>query len=110
MPMSGHHAMKKFERSFLNLPRAKRVADVQDDARVRLTVVLKPAEPIHPGDYAGGRGVNRAEFTQRHATSESIIDAVVRFAQAHGLEVEAIQPERHRVKLVGTYAQACAAF
>jgi kumamolisin len=107
---SHHQTMQAFVPSFSGAPDGERVAEVDDTGTVHLTVVLKPAEAIEPRQYAGGYNLSHAEFAQRHGSRTATIDSVVQFARAHGLEVEAIQPERHRVELVGTYAQARAAF
>ncbi len=108
--MPNHHRMQRFARSLHRKPRATRVGEVDNEGTVHLTVVLKPAEAIQPRQYAGGRGLSRAEFGKLHGTRQATMEAVARFAGEHGLSVEAMQPERHRIKLVGTYAQARAAF
>ncbi len=101
--------MRAFVRSYREAPRAARVADVDPSATVHLTVVLKPDAAMHPASYADG-GMTREEFRSRHSTGEPVLDRVAAYARAHGLQIEASEPEQHRVKLVGTYAQACAAF
>ncbi len=101
--------MRAFVRSYRGAPRAARVADVDDAATVHLTVVLKPDRAMHPLDRAANP-LTREEFRLRHSTSQAVVDQVASYARAHGMQVEAIEPAQHRVRLVGTYAQARAAF
>ncbi len=101
--------MRPFARSFREAPRDPRVADVDDGATVRLTVVLRPATPIDPARCVGA-AMSRTAFGERHATSQAVLDRVAAYARAHGMRVEAADPARHCVKLSGTYAQARAAF
>ncbi len=101
--------MRAFVRSYREGPRAKRVADVDNAATVHLTVVLKPDRAIHPMDCIG-RALTRAQFSARHATSQAVLDQVAAYARSHGMQVEALEPAQHRVRLSGTYAQARAAF
>ena len=102
--------MQPFARSFRDVPRAaRRVGDVDPAATVRLTIVLKPEQAIHPASYAGAC-LSRDQFRVRHGTSQSVLDRVAAFAKSFGLQVEQSDEARHRVKLTGTYAQARAAF
>jgi kumamolisin len=101
--------MHRFARSFKRPPTASRVADVDPQATVRLTVVLKPAQPVAVQDYFDGSCISHAEYRRRHATPASVIELVRAHATAHGLTATH-QPGTHQVVLTGTYAQAIAAF
>jgi kumamolisin len=100
----------KMPRSFRHKPRAERVADVEDDKTVHLTVVLKPGSPLQPEMHAGGSGITRAEYAARYGTPRDVMDRVIEYATSHGLRVEEADAARHIVKLAGTYAQARSAF
>jgi kumamolisin len=102
--------MKPHPRSARPAPPSKPIAVVDDNAPVRLTVVLKPATPFDPQHFVMGRGLARDEFRARHSTAAAVIDRLTTFATAHGLAVEHADATRNLVKLAGTYAQARSAF
>jgi kumamolisin len=102
--------MHKFTRSFRSAPDAPRVADVDDSAPVRLTIVLKPAQPVVPERHFRGAFLSHQEYRDKHATAPDIVAQLRRFAESHGLTVESATPGTNQVVLTGTYKQARAAF
>ncbi len=102
--------MHRFERSYLKAPVARRVADVDDSAKLRLTVVLKPAQPVVPEHHFHGRALSHAEYKARHGTEASVIARLRHFAESHGLAVVNADPATNQVILSGTYRQAREAF
>jgi kumamolisin len=101
----------KFLRSFRNAPVAKRVADVDDAAPLRLTIVLKPSQPVDPLRHVrGGAALSHAQYKAQHGTDTKVIEQLRHFATAHGLHMEPPDPGMNQVVLTGTMKQGRAAF
>ncbi|HEY6431106.1 MAG TPA: protease pro-enzyme activation domain-containing protein, partial [Acetobacteraceae bacterium] len=91
---------------YVKPPAAPRLRDVEWDAPVRLTVVLKPRDL--PAEI--GAPVSRADYAARYATPQPIIERLTAHARSHGLTLESADAAHHLVRLSGTYAQASSAF
>ncbi|MFI4975512.1 MAG: protease pro-enzyme activation domain-containing protein [Caulobacterales bacterium] len=109
-PAAASNQVQKAPNSFRSAPRHPRVGEADPTRTVHLTVVLKPELPIVPARYAGGRGLGREEFRSLHAARDTTVSRVAQFASQYGLTVEKADAGQHIVKLVGTLAQATAAF
>jgi kumamolisin len=102
--------MHKVTRSLRDEPNAKRVGDVDDNAVVRLTVVLKPSTPVEIEHHLHGTFLSHSEYKVKHSTDAAVIGQLRTFATSHGLRVESAEPETNQVVLTGTFKQARAAF
>ncbi len=102
--------MSKFRASYRDAPKATKVADIDPEGMVELSVVLHPAAPVQAEDYAGGRCLSHVEYRQRHGTKDDVLGRVRDVARKHGLLVVSEDAGAHVMKLRGTYAQAMAAF
>ncbi len=102
--------MSKFLASYRDAPNTAKVADVDPDGVVELTVVLRPGTPVTAEAYGGGRGLSHEEYRQRHGTKDEVLGRVREVARKHGLLVVSEDAAAHVMKLRGTYAQAMAAF
>jgi kumamolisin len=102
--------MHKFASSLRDEPDAKRVGDVDDNGHVRLTVVLRPGQAVVPEHHFHGEALSHTEYKARHSTDAATIAQLRRFAEAHGLQVEAAAADTNQMVLTGTYKQARAAF
>ena len=102
--------MSKFLASYRDAPKTAKVADVDPDGVVELTVVLKPSAPVEAEAYGCGHGLSHAEYRQRHGTKDEVLARVREVARRHGLLVVSEDAGAHVMKLRGTYAQATAAF
>ena len=91
---------------YVKPPAAPRLRDVELDAPVRLTVVLKP----HGLPAEIGPPVSRADYAARYATPQPVIERLTAYARSHRLTLESADAARHLVRLSGTYAQASSAF
>ena len=100
--------MAKLEASYRDAPPGDR-ADLDGSQPILVTVVLRPSSPV-ASNFTGGPGISHEEYRSRHATSQSVIDQVTKFAAEHGLSVDSTDAGAHVVKLRGTYDQAVAAF
>ncbi len=100
------HRLQVFPRSFRTGPEGTRLRDVDGAAPIQLTVVLRPQTAIEPA----GPVLSRVDFGRRHGTRQASVDALVAYAQSHGLRVVQADAASHRVVLAGTYAQAGSAF
>src|SRR5579875_3494327 len=96
------HHLQALAASFCMEPAVQRTGDVAGSEPIRLTIVLKPHQPINPR----GPRLSRHEYGHRHATRQAVIDRLVEYVQGHGLVVEHASAEQHSVRLSGTYAQA----
>ncbi len=102
--------MQKFSDSYRSEPGGTRVADVDEGAHLRLTVVLKPDQPVVPEHHFHGSSMSHAEYKVRHSTNARVIARLRAFAEAQGLHVDSALPETNQVILSGTIRQARAAF
>jgi kumamolisin len=102
--------MPAFRQSFRHEPKEQRLSDVDPAAIVHLTVVLKPASKVDVAAHAGGPGLSRAAYVEKHGTPPDVMKRVAEFAARFGLTLVSADPGTHDVKLSGTYAQAVAAF
>jgi kumamolisin len=102
--------MSKFRASYRDAPKATKVAEIDPEGMVELSVVLQPGAPVKAEDYAGGRCLSHAEYRQRHGTKHEVLARVRDVARKHGLLVVSEDAGAHVMKLRGTYAQAMAAF
>ncbi len=103
-------AMERFDRSFRPPPAAEHVGDVDPNAMVRLTVVLKPAAPFRPESHSVGRGLTRDEFDKYHATADQVFNELEAFAKQHGMQLEQRDPAGNTAILTGKYGDAMRAF
>lgn len=103
--MARHH-LQALAPSFCMEPAEARIGDVAGSEPIRLTIVLKPHQPIAPL----GPRLSRQEYGHRHATRPAVIERLVDYVRAQGLTVEHASGEQHCVRLSGTYAQAQSAF
>ena len=101
--------MHKFLRSFRPAPEAPRVADIDPNAQIQLTVVMHPAEPVTTSQHVAGNFLTHAEYRQRHATAPTVITRLEAYARQHGLKIT-YTPGTNQMLLTGTYAQAMQAF
>jgi kumamolisin len=102
--------MSKFRASYRDAPKATKVAEIDPEGMVELSVVLRPGMPVQAEEYAGGRGLSHAEYRRRHGTKDEVLARVRDVARKHGLLVVSEDAGAHVMKLRGTYAQAMAAF
>lgn len=100
------HHLQTLPTSFRMAPEMRRSGDIDGSEQARLTIVLKPHQPLEPM----GLRLTRAEYGRRHGTHQSVIDRLVAYAQGHGLTVEHASGAEHCVRLSGSYAQARSAF
>ncbi len=94
------------------LPAAARVVGAMPpDEVMRVSVIVKRKQPL---DLAGlgGRHVSRTEFNSKYAASAEAFDELRRFAEQHGLSVDANASslDRRTLVLTGTAAQMQQAF
>lgn len=94
------------------LPAAARVVGtVPPDELIRVSVIVKRKQPL---DLAGldGRHVSRNEFNSKYAASVEAFDELRKFAEQHGLSVDASASSlaRRTLVLAGTAAQMQQAF
>ena len=99
--------MRQLSASFRVAPAGERVGDVDDADPIRLTVVLKPGEPVRP---ASGGILSHAQYREQHGTSDAVLRQVEAYATSHGLRVVEASAAKHAVRLEGTVGQARAAF
>jgi kumamolisin len=102
--------MSVFRESHLKAPATEQVADIDPNAMVDLSVVLKPGAPVDPTLHTGGRVLSHAAYRQRHGTHEEVLERVRAVARRNGLIVTFEDAGAHLMKLRGTYEQAMAAF
>ena len=102
--------MPAFHASHRHAPAETRVADVDMQAEVQITIVLRPGVPHGPEIYAAGPGMSHAAYARKHSTRAAVMHDVRTFAESFGLHVMHADAGAHVVKLRGTYAQAIAAF
>jgi kumamolisin len=102
--------MSAFKASHKHAPHGTRVADVDQDSMVELSVVLNPSATVEPAEFAHGARLTHAEYRDRHGTSQKVLDRVRAVAARHGLTVLSEDAAGHLVRLRGTYRQAIAAF
>ncbi len=102
--------MDKFAKSLRDEPDATRVGDVDDNNHVRLTVVLRPGQPVVPEHHFHGEALSHAAYKARHSTDAGAIAQLRGFAESHGMRVESAAPDMNQMILTGTYKQARAAF
>ncbi|MBW4023992.1 MAG: S8/S53 family peptidase [Proteobacteria bacterium] len=100
------HHLQALAASFRMEPDARRSGDVSGSEPIRLTIVLKPHQPIDPL----GPRPTRGEYEKRHGTRQAVMDRVMEYARGQGLTVEHANAASHSVRLSGTYAQAQSAF
>lgn len=100
------HHLQALAASFRMEPDARRSGDVSGSEPIRLTIVLKPHQPIDPL----GPRLTRGEYEKRHGTRQAVMDRVMEYARGQGLTVEHANAASHSVRLSGTYAQAQSAF
>lgn len=101
--------MRQLSASFRTAPAGQRVGDVDDADPIRLTVVLKPGEPIKTAPAAGGI-LSHAQYQAQHGTPDAVLQQVAAYATSHGLRVVEASSAKHAVRLEGTVGQARAAF
>ena len=99
--------MRQISASFRHAPDGERLGDVNDAEPVRLTVVLRPGEPIRP---AIGGILTHAQYQAQHGTSAEVLEQVSAYATSCGLRVVEASSSKHAVRLEGTLGQARAAF
>jgi kumamolisin len=102
--------MSVFKPSYRDAPKTAKVAEVDPEGTVELSVILHPGTPLNPEQHAGGRGISHDEYRRRHATKDEALGRVREVARKHGLLVVSEDASAHVMKLRGTYAQAIAAF
>ncbi len=102
--------MSVFEASHREAPETPKVAEVDPNATVELSVILRPASPVDPTSYAGGNILTHEQYKHRHGTGQDVLDRVRAVASKHGLHVISEDAGAHLVRLRGTYAQATEAF
>jgi kumamolisin len=94
------------------LPAAARVVGATPPNEVmRVSVIVKRKQPLDLANL-GGRHVSRTEFTTKYAASVEAFDELRRFAEQHGLSVDANASslDRRTLVLTGTAAQMQQAF
>lgn len=79
-------------------------ADPEDEATVTVVVRSRSADPPSPGS------LSREEFARQYGADADDVEAVVRFARAHGLTVVERSEARRSVILRGTVAHMNEAF
>jgi kumamolisin len=98
---------------------ARRTSDAPDDARLRVTVVVRrkagaevglPPSPPAATDPASSRAELRRRLADEAGADQADVDAVVHYATAAGLRVLETDLATRRVALEATVAQASAAF
>ncbi len=100
-----------FRASFHHEPAfAVRTGDVDMQAKVDLTIVLRPGAPLDAATHCGGPGMSRDTYKALHGTPEYVIDRVREVARRYDLSVVSTDAAAHVVKLRCTYAQAIHAF
>ncbi|MGI8753250.1 MAG: S53 family peptidase [Acidimicrobiales bacterium] len=83
-----------------------RAGDVDPGTRTTITVYLRPAAVVEPGDQP----LSRDEFAARHSSRIEDVQAVEAFASEFGLTVTAIDRTRRAVVLEGTLDDLARAF
>ena len=94
------------------LPAAARVVGAMPpDEVMRVSVIVKRKQPLDLASL-GGRHVSRTEFNSKYAASAEAFDELRRFAEQHGLSVDANASslDRRTLVLTGTAAQMQQAF
>jgi kumamolisin len=102
--------MSVFRASHLNAPATGQVADIDPEATVDLSVMLKPGASLEPQEHYRGHPLSHAEYRQRHGTKQDVLSRLRGFARKYGLIVTFEDAGAHLVKLRGTYRQAMEAF
>jgi len=103
-------SMSVFQPSYRDAPNSPKVADIDLNGTVDLTIVLHPGAPLEPEKHAGGHGLSHAAYRTRHGTKPEAMARVAAMARHYGLKVMSEDAGAHVVKLRGTYRQAVAAF
>jgi kumamolisin len=110
------YALKGSERQ--PMPVARAVGKADPNERLEVSVILRHSagDALHEkvqklarGDRSGGH-IKREEFAQEFGARQADIDAVTKFAAAHGLAVVETDQARRTVVLSGTVAAFNAAF
>ncbi|HET9101034.1 MAG TPA: S53 family peptidase [Acidobacteriaceae bacterium] len=94
------------------LPAAARVMGAMPpDEEIRVSVIVKRKQPLDLAELQG-RHVSRREFADKYAASAEAFDQLRRFAEQHGLSVDAgaSSLDRRTLVLTGTAAQMQQAF
>ncbi len=95
-----------FSPSARTLPTGTRLGAIDPEARIEISLYLKPRRPAE-AERGHGRADLREMRQREHAHGMTLIDA---FAKEYGLDVLDRAPERHLVRLGGTAAAMQRAF
>lgn len=108
--MSDARTLLKLEKSYRDAPKdVAKVGPADPGAPVELTIILKPKAPI-PTALGPGKHLRREEFEANYASDSAVFQAVVSYAQEHGLTLVGGDEAHHEVKLAGPASAAIAAF
>jgi kumamolisin len=97
---------------------AKLIGKADENRRIEVTVVLKPAAQLKPAEVArqaklapqAREVLSREDFAARFGASKAAVAAVERYAAEHGLEVVAQDLAARRLRVAGTIAAMERAF
>jgi kumamolisin len=83
---------------------------VDPDERVEVSLMLRPRRPLEELEARLGQPMSREEFAAAYGAAASDLEAVAKFAHAHGLEVVESSQPRRTVRVAGRAADISAAF